>query len=629
MQTPFRQVRPGGRGHALVITLLFLAVVLMIFASLFYWAGGNAQMTLRNNQYNMSQATAEAAVESVIGKMYSDFIGQNISDPSAYVALPAKIDQSSWPVQYAFSDTAGITNQISIMPGPITNILESGLYKQAQRYNVIATATPVGQPQTVPATIHESVDFDNIPLFQFAIFYNVNLEFNAGAAQNITGPVFCNQSIWEGSSNVTFYSTVSAVGTNDTTATDPFDTIYHGNGGHSKFLQADQPVDHYVPALMMPIGTNNDPQSVLAMLNLPPPDYTGIPNAYTPKGLAYMANGADLIISNAPFGTNYGSLTPRGTNFTIYFQDSSLLPVPNDYYILKIPADTGLFTNYVTADVSDTNRCYTNVQYAGYSFVTNALFYDWREGWHNGNGPAKTVQAVQIDIAAFNAWLTNPAAVGGSYYNGQNLIHKNHNIDSIYVYNSVPLTSTTLPAVRLVNGRQLPTANGLTVATPFPMYVLKNFNSQDSTGSSLGANNTRHTSPAALMADSITILSTSWDDANSFNKTSWGPPAGDTTVNAAMLEGIVESIPGGDYSGGVENFLRLLENWDQRTLTYNGSIVVLFDSQYATNHWKQVGNYYYMPKRNWAFDLNFTNRAGLPPLTPSLKTMTRKTWATQ
>jgi hypothetical protein len=161
------------------------------------------------------------------------------------------------------------------------------------------------------------------------------------------------------------------------------------------------------------------------------------------------------------------------------------------------------------------------------------------------------------------------------------------------------------------------------------MYVLKNFNSQDSTGSSLGTNNTLHTSPAALMADSITILSTSWDDAASLIRTSWGPPAGDTTVNAAMLEGIVESIPGGDYSGGVENFLRLLENWDHRTLTYNGSIVVLFDSQYATNHWKQVGNYYYMPKRNWAFDLNFTNRAGLPALTPSLKTMTRKTWATQ
>ena len=34
-----------------------------------------------------------------------------------------------------------------------------------------------------------------------------------------------------------------------------------------------------------------------------------------------------------------------------------------------------------------------------YSFVTNVTFYDFRE--------QDTVQAVQIDIAKFNIWLTN------------------------------------------------------------------------------------------------------------------------------------------------------------------------------------------------------------------------------
>ena len=36
---------------------------------------------------------------------------------------------------------------------------------------------------------------------------------------------------------------------------------------------------------------------------------------------------------------------------------------------------------------------------SSFSFVTNVVFYDYRE--------KKTVQAVQIDIAKFNNWLTN------------------------------------------------------------------------------------------------------------------------------------------------------------------------------------------------------------------------------
>ena len=87
------------------------------------------------------------------------------------------------------------------------------------------------------------------------------------------------------------------------------------------------------------------------------------------------------------------------------------------------------------------------------------------------------VQAVQIDIAKFNIWLTNSAATNnGIFYNTQcqSSSHKSHPIDSIYVYNAVPLTSTTLPAVRVVNGAMLPSQTapyGFTVATAMPMYV--------------------------------------------------------------------------------------------------------------------------------------------------------------
>jgi hypothetical protein len=90
------------------------------------------------------------------------------------------------------------------------------------------------------------------------------------------------------------------------------------------------------------------------------------------------------------------------------------------------------------------------------------------------------------------------------------------------------------------------------------------------------------------------------------------------------MEGNVPS-DGFNYSGGVENFVRLLEDWKDHTLAYNGSIVVMFPSQYATSPWQT--NYYTVPTRAWGFDLNFTNQNGLPPLTPSAKALFRASWS--
>jgi hypothetical protein len=79
----------------------------------------------------------------------------------------------------------------------------------------------------------------------------------------------------------------------------------------------------------------------------------------------------------------------------------------------------------------------------------------------------------------------------------------------------------------------------------------------------------------------------------------------------------------------VENFLRLLENWSGSTLWYNGSIVVMFPSQYATNYWQAPGSspdYYNVPTRKWAFDTNFENYLNLPPMTPTSQAVIRATW---
>src|ERR1039458_8137770 len=113
MQTTSRHFRPDGQGFALTMTLVFLAVALLVFVSILAWTSTNATVTQRNNQYNMSQNAAEAAVERIIGQIDRDFIASSISNAAAYTSLVAGlngIDQSAWPVQYIYSDTNGNAN---------------------------------------------------------------------------------------------------------------------------------------------------------------------------------------------------------------------------------------------------------------------------------------------------------------------------------------------------------------------------------------------------------------------------------------------------------------------------------------------------------------------------------------
>jgi len=450
------------------------------------------------------------------------------------------------------------------------------------------------------------------PVFEFAIFYNLNLEIDPGAAMTVRGPVWSNAGLWAGTANWTFSGTVSAVKQADISNIDPFCTGKTDGSAPPHFDLTGQPTTNNTKLNVPIAGANADPTNVEAMLNIPPADHAmGTDAAYTDDGLLYLANACNLVISNGVSGTNFGTLRAYGTNITIWFQNRTtpaayLTQVSPDFYVVTNGITHTVFlTNYISPTLLGLK---TNIWYAGWSFATNVAFYDYRE--------SDTVQAIQINVGWFNRWLTNSGPNGGSNYNFACYNHMGHPINSVWIYNSVPLTSTTLPAVRLVNGIQLANAYGLTVATPMPIYVLGDFNKQTSPTLVSSGTNTANTYPAALMGDAITILSGNWSDSYDVS-TSLGsrsiPIA--TTVNAACLEGIVQTT-GPYYSGGVENFIRFLENWSGVVNTYNGSIVVMFPSIYATNRWGSTGTYYNPPTRAWSLDLNFTDPTKLPPLTP-------------
>jgi len=73
-----------------------------------------------------------------------------------------------------------------------------------------------------------------------------------------------------------------------------------------------------------------------------------------------------------------------------------------------------------------------------------------------------------------------------------------------------------------------------------------------------------------------------------------------------------------NYGGGLENFPRFLENWGGVTMTYRGSLVSLFQSDYAKRRRWSWQNYYSPPARDWQFDLRFQDPNNLPPGTPTV-----------
>jgi hypothetical protein len=194
--------------------------------------------------------------------------------------------------------------------------------------------------------------------------------------------------------------------------------------------------------------------------------------------------------------------------------------------------------------------------------------------------------------------------------------------------------------------------NGFTVASEEPVYVYGDYNTgaADPYWPSGGTPTTPH-SAAAIIADAVTLLSnppsantlptanTGWTDHESFlypgqavQSGSFPGRQGNTSYyRVAIAAGksipfpqtaYSASIPWKDFGtdGGMHNFLRYLEdrsdNGNNATVNYVGSMINMFNSQYATGIFKCCNAVYGAPVRNYFFDSQFLNPANLPPGTP-------------
>jgi hypothetical protein len=174
-----------------------------------------------------------------------------------------------------------------------------------------------------------------------------------------------------------------------------------------------------------------------------------------------------------------------------------------------------------------------------------------------------------------------------------------------------------------------PKTGGFTVASENPVYVQGDYNSSvnDPFWTNNAANNTLH-SAAAIIADSVTVLSNNWTDLNSLNNpTALNNRAAQTTYyRMAVAAGKNIPFPQPAWGaqdmgtdGGLHNFLRYLENWGGIDIWYNGSLVSMYYSEYDTGIFKCCTTVYGAPRRKFWFDTLFLNPQNLPPGTPEFQ----------
>lgn len=198
--------------------------------------------------------------------------------------------------------------------------------------------------------------------------------------------------------------------------------------------------------------------------------------------------------------------------------------------------------------------------------------------------------------------------------------------------------------VRLINATVIPgiydsttasNTRGFTFASENGVYVLGNYNVQSVTlsGTTAPAASSNYFPqdssvhiPSSIVGDSVTVLSNSWNDANSFTNPfdTTKRTASNTQVRFAMIAGDSltarkASSANGDFdglNGGLHNFMRFLESWNGKRLNYAGSLINLYNSFNNNGKWKCCTTVYDPPTRDWTFDETFNDPTRLPPGSP-------------
>jgi hypothetical protein len=619
------------RGYILLMVMFLCAASILILTGILNYTTTTSGLNMRSNQLSVCQNAAEAATEKVYAKMAADFVANGISqitnNLATYQTLVPTASDNSYFSQFNFyspiSTNAGyiyvsyLTNYSGPLPTQYTNQFAS---TNSVIYRIVSNVTmPSSYANNVIGTAQEDVLFALVPLDTYAIFYNGELEYSDCATMTVSGRTHSNADICTGSPDtLTFNGAVTSCSVIQ--SPERGGITYNPLNENVKY-NAGSATDVVSIQLSIPMTNTH----AIIQIPTPPTSETSQQQAATVQGqeLEYYQAQVILIVTNSPSTTAGANpevelILQTGSNGTVPGTD--LNPV---ICCLTNATPALLRTNLNALYGASTNAYQNHINLPFLSLTNN--FADQRE--HQLN-----MFVTQIDVHQFALWASTNPIVLGKIIPSENLFPT-----ILYVADERSMaTSNRLAVVRLVNAQELPYNNdlGFTVATQNPLYAVGHYNVTTNGlefSYEVGATTNGFTVPAALLADSITVLSSNWSDSislgHNYTYASQATPKY-TTINAAIVTGNVPSTgtSATTYSGGVENLTRLLEDWTGVTLTYNTSIVCLYSSQMATNQFQMPGTYYEAPTRQWGFDPTFYNPARTPPGIPEALVPIRFNW---
>ncbi len=582
-----RHPRQAEEGGSLLVCLgVIFLTALIVGGALFLTQGvaRNATRTeIRSTAVQMGLGALDMAYASWRQTAREKWAGHPTTDDLSTIKKAVIADFNN-AAGYSLTNinVTAVTPQLVPIPGSTAPVAGFGPNNLTQSYYYLATvdvaATSLGKPITTK--VRRIFEKEILSPWDYAIFYDDDLEIHPGPAQTITGWVHTNGALYTGHSSLTFGSRV----TNVRGWTVGF---MAGDGQHPK----ETPVSPYYQADIPPAkDTNHQPFGI---------DPWAIFAARNPNG----SNEGWLELIKRPVPGVLDKKTDAR-----YFNQADIRILVDNGNNLVMTDQSGVVIN--ASSTGKSAQLYNAFKTA---VTTNGSLQDNRE--------ATTVRLVTLDISKItNAVNASPSALN---FNG-----------IVYIADTSAGIDGATPrrGVKLINAAVMP-SGGLAVVSENPVYLQGNVNTGPSNPpSNTSGNFSQPTSsgytrqPVLIAGDSINILSEAWNDSKSTGDLS-GRKATNTTVNAALLAGIVPTgTVGNNYSGGAENFPRFLEDWDGVNLTYYGSIVCLYDSDQAKGVWGK-SSVYNPPKRQWYFDTLL--RQHPPPGTLTTTNFLKARWWTE
>ncbi len=594
------------RGFALEAALL-----LLVMFSIIILAGLSAVTSMArtsNADYRSSRASyaAEGGADDIMSQLDAAMQDGVVSgEDIATLQTPAL---SGYRFTQSTHTTAAPISR-TITSGPF-----AGLYALNQPIDITVAARDSSGNR---ATAVLSVNAQTIPLFQFGVFYEEDLEILPGAPMTFAGWVHTNGNLYLSSSSATFQSQLTTP-----------DSVFWNRKDMNNRLGGVK-INN---AAGSPVALDFDSRSLAgaAFVTRSQQKFNG----------RLMTSAMGVRPLKLPLPVNMPPVTlvlPRDGGDTPMVQNVKMA-WKSDWYIT---------VNAQVFAIADSNARKTafcdsivQIRTGGLEVPTGAvcrrIFKPVTNAFYEGREDLRP-DLVDVYMDSLRIWSDASPTT------------RSPRIIYITFINAGSSNANDYPAVRVRQGAQLPMSRtpadtgGLSMVTDRPMYVLGDYN-------------TVVWRPAALMADAMTFLSnppnpgmiatsavaagvrcgtqTGWCDTLQYPMAQ--RPSRGSTVNAALLAGHsptpCDYARGGcsapPYGGGLENFPRFLENWSGVTFRYTGSLVSLFPSRYALGLWGNSTNvgyanqgYYSPPTRAWSFDVNFRFPDRLPPGCPSVGTV--------